>query len=184
MQLLQPTIPLLTALPATPVDGQIIAFQVDATNGVVWMFRYNAASASPLKWEFIGGSPYVSAVAAQDTITSTSYADAPTNPGPGLNMPAAFTNGGDYVVTITGQLIPAVSQYVVMGAKFGAAALADDQAAITSGFSTAGSNFAQSRTMRRNLAAGQVLIKCQYGVSGGSATVLRREMLVTPVRVG
>jgi hypothetical protein len=71
-----------------------------------------------------------------------------------------------------------------MGAKFGATAVVDDESILVSGFSAAGSNFSLSRTMKRTLAAGQVLIKAQYGVSGGSATVLRREMLVTPVRVG
>src|SRR4029077_14378258 len=110
---------LVTSLPSSPTDGQLIDFLVDATNGVIWRFRYRGASPSALKWEFVGGSPYVSAVAAQDTISSTVYADAPTNPGPGLNIPAAFTNGGAYIVTITGQLIPAISQYVVMGVKFG-----------------------------------------------------------------
>jgi hypothetical protein len=52
--------------PANPNDGDIwIALAVDTgdlstTNGTVWQFRYNAYSVSTYKWEFIGGSPFLS----------------------------------------------------------------------------------------------------------------------------
>jgi hypothetical protein len=46
----------VTALPANPVDGQEIYYVADATNGVLWHLRYNAASVSAYKWEFVGGS--------------------------------------------------------------------------------------------------------------------------------
>lgn len=46
--------------PASPQDGDIwIATGVDGTTGVTWQFRYNAASASSFKWEFIGGAPAI-----------------------------------------------------------------------------------------------------------------------------
>ena len=52
----------MTALPASPADAQEIAFLVDAANGIVWRFRYRAASTSPYRWEFTGGAPlYVDA---------------------------------------------------------------------------------------------------------------------------
>lgn len=44
----------------TPYDGEIRFFQ-DATLkalGVCWQFRYNAGSASPYKWEFVGGGKW------------------------------------------------------------------------------------------------------------------------------
>jgi hypothetical protein len=37
---------LVTALPATPVDGQECHFVADATNGVVWHMKYRAADTS------------------------------------------------------------------------------------------------------------------------------------------
>lgn len=45
----------VTTLPAGPVDGQHIYFLQDAAAGVIWHLRYRAASASPYKWEFLGG---------------------------------------------------------------------------------------------------------------------------------
>jgi hypothetical protein len=46
-----------TTPPASPADGDEWILPADATNGVMWRFRYRAASASAYKWEFIGGPP-------------------------------------------------------------------------------------------------------------------------------
>jgi hypothetical protein len=48
--------PLVTALPASPVDGQECDYLADAANGVVWHLKYRAASASAHKWELVGGA--------------------------------------------------------------------------------------------------------------------------------
>jgi hypothetical protein len=54
-----------TALPANPVDGQEALIADSITNpSRVWQFRYNARSTSAYKWEFIGGSPYITGVSA------------------------------------------------------------------------------------------------------------------------
>lgn len=59
----QASVPLVTALPAEPYDGQVVNFQNAsmAGQGVVWALRYRAASvdANGRKWECIGGSDYV-----------------------------------------------------------------------------------------------------------------------------
>ena len=52
---LETRLPLLTALPQAPQDGQVIAY--DAGDGITWRFRYNAGSTSSYKWEFVGGPP-------------------------------------------------------------------------------------------------------------------------------
>jgi hypothetical protein len=62
---------LVTSLPSSPVDGQVIDYVADATNGVVWRFRYRSASASAYKWEFIGGGNLDSYVAAQQSTSAT-----------------------------------------------------------------------------------------------------------------
>jgi hypothetical protein len=46
-----------TSLPGSPVNGQEFYYVADATNGVVWHLRYNSASASSYKWEYLGGAP-------------------------------------------------------------------------------------------------------------------------------
>src|SRR4030095_11342304 len=50
-----PQIPLVSALPGSPFDGQEIYYLADATNSVIWHLRYRAGSSSAYKWEFIGG---------------------------------------------------------------------------------------------------------------------------------
>jgi hypothetical protein len=65
-------VPLVTGLPTIPSDGQEICYQADAANGVVWRLRYNAASASPYKWEVVGGSA-LAAFVATSQVTSTAY---------------------------------------------------------------------------------------------------------------
>jgi len=79
--------------PASPVDGQIWMFPVDAANGVMWHFRYNAGSSSPYKWEFIGGPPYYSGYAGADTIAT---ANAWTYPSAN-NCDFLATRSGDYM---------------------------------------------------------------------------------------
>lgn len=53
-----PAIPVVTALPGSPTDGQEIFLQTAAmaTARMVWHLRYRAA-ATTYKWEFVGGPP-------------------------------------------------------------------------------------------------------------------------------
>lgn len=52
---------LVSALPGSPIDGQEVYYQNTAMGnaGIVWTFRYRAASASIHKWEFVGGPKWV-----------------------------------------------------------------------------------------------------------------------------
>ena len=49
---------LVSTLPSSPVDGQEVFYQSAgmSTDGAVWHLRYDAASVSSHKWEFVGGS--------------------------------------------------------------------------------------------------------------------------------
>lgn len=62
----------VTSLPPNPYDGQEIYYVADATNGIVWRFKYRAASASPYKWEFVGGPPLIDQDAALAESTASS----------------------------------------------------------------------------------------------------------------
>jgi hypothetical protein len=44
-----------TTPPSSPVDGDLWVLPADATNGVMWTFRYRPASPHAYKWEFVGG---------------------------------------------------------------------------------------------------------------------------------
>lgn len=84
---------LVTNLPSSPYDGQIIYYQADATNGVIWQLRYNSASSSSYKWEFIGGSDWYKQDLTQRTLTLTrlTYYDMGGN-NPSYTLPLS----GDY----------------------------------------------------------------------------------------
>lgn len=79
--------------PISPADGQ--EWILPAGNGVLWRFRYNAASASAYKWEFVGGAPLYDEQRPQGVVSTTTYAAA-SNAGPVLVLPRA----GDYIVAI------------------------------------------------------------------------------------
>lgn len=56
--------PLSTTMPASPVEGQMWTYPVDARTQ--WRFRWNSASGV---WEFIGGPPYSISVGGDEIIT-------------------------------------------------------------------------------------------------------------------
>jgi hypothetical protein len=97
--LVQPAVPIVTSLPTSPVDGQVVDYLADATNGVIWRFRYRAASSSAYKWELVGGTELEAVVkrsSAENVIGTSSYA-ASTTPGPSITLPLA----GDYDITLS-----------------------------------------------------------------------------------
>src|SRR5262245_9498436 len=82
-----------TTPPASPADGDEWILPADATNGVMWQFRYRAASASAYKWEFIGGPPLVIYIVTTETTTTTGAWVDLTTVGPAFTAP----RGGDYL---------------------------------------------------------------------------------------
>lgn len=90
-------VPLVTALPSSPVDGQEIYLQTAAmaTAGVIWHLRYNASSSSPYKWECVGGPPLTTEVEIGGTGGSTSS-------GTYGNLTGGTTTGPDVVVPCAG----------------------------------------------------------------------------------
>jgi hypothetical protein len=102
--------------PANPIDGQLWAFPAAA--GTVWLFRYNPASGSAYKWEFVGGPPWESPMGGGGA--TAAYGDI------GSLSPFTVPRNGDYVVAF------GASAYVSVGTasinialKRGAAATAD-----------------------------------------------------------
>lgn len=80
--------PIVTSLPATPVDGQECNYLADATNGVVWHLVYRSATG---KWHMTGGPPLYGEVAnGGNGIPSTAYGD-PGTAGPSVVLPLAGT---------------------------------------------------------------------------------------------
>ena len=184
---LNATPPLVSVLPGSPVDGQECYFLADATNGVLWHLSYRAGSASPYKWEVVGGSRLFAAIAASAVIASAAggWSDLTGSVGPSITVPLA----GDY--DISGGALStwagSANAYHGLGANVGGTVLTLDQYTETSG-AVFGGNQGLNGDARATTVAASALIKLQYANSGGvnSATpnFANRWLEVTPVRVG
>lgn len=173
---------LVSSLPSSPVDGQEIFFQSAgmATNGEIWHLRYNAASASSYKWEFLGGSQLYSTVTTDQSTTSTSYA-ALTTAGPSIALPLA----GDYEIThgFRGYNSTA-NNWAAMSYDIGATGAVDADYVMVYMFSaTQGAVSRVQRTIRKT-GLSAVTLTAKYRVSGGTGYFEYRQLEVKPIRVG
>lgn len=179
----------VTSLPTVGlVNGQDAYYLADATNGVVWHFKWRAASASASKWELVGGAPLFAEVvtAANETTASTTYV-ALTTGGPNITVPLA----GDYDIFHgfmgSGS---AVTSAISMSYDIGGAGAVDADAATMSP-AAAGAPVVATRRRRKTLAAGTTLTS-KYKASSGTGTFYGtaggfpgpgRFMEVRPIRV-
>lgn len=173
--------PFVTSLPGSPVDGQEIIFQADATNGVYWHLRYRAASGSSFKWEALGASaPLTSEITTDESTASTTYVDL-TTVGPSITLPLA----GDYLITYGGQVYNATaSNGTYISPKLGAATAADADG-ITNVSPTASAILPVWRSIRRNGLAASAVIKVQTRATvGGTAHYFNRTLEIRPIRLG
>lgn len=169
----------VTALPASPVDGDMCVFQADATNGVYWLLRYRAGSASAYKWECVGGGPLVAEIDTSEATASTTYADLATV-GPSLTVPLA----GDYVISFGFRGSNNTAGFWSLASfAVGAAAAADaDSCVHVSASANARSSVERSRKKAAVAAASAIVMK--YSADGNTATFVYRFLQVLPIRVG
>ena len=174
-------IPLVSSLPASPVDGQEIYYLADATNGVIWHLRYRASSASIYKWEYIGGSALHAQSSGGSSTSSGTFSDG--SDVCALTVPLA----GQYDVEDFGcQAIFAANANTGcgLGLKVGAAAAFD----VAFGRSFTSSNWPASMTSpneRITAAAGDsIRLQVKVDGAGGSVDFQDRRFRVRPVRVG
>ena len=168
----------------SPINGQEVKYLADATNGIVWHFKYRSASASAYKWEYIGGTPLRGFIATTEATASTSYVNLTTT-GPSVTAPLT----GDYTVYINCQMgNDAAGGGTVMSYAIGASAAADADAA-TGGY--AGTAYASnvglaaaSRIENKLAIAAATAFVAKYRVnSTGNAKFGNRELMLTPIRV-
>lgn len=179
----------VSVLPSSPVNGEEVYFVADATAGVIWHLRYNSGSASPYKWEVVGGPPLQSEVvtSANETTSSTSFV-ALTTAGPSIALPLA----GEYDIE-TSMLCwhSASNGACYMSYDIGATAAANADAAQGNAAVVNIGGFTPRRVRRKTIAA-PVTLTAKYATSGatmtvgGTASVLgaHRRMSATPIRVG
>jgi hypothetical protein len=174
-----PTYTYGTTPPGSPANGDIWIFPADATNGIMWQFRYNAGSASAYKWEFVGGPTMVAVVATPETTTTSgSYVNL-TTVGPTITVPRA----GDYDVSISAQLQKSVADpNVQMAAGVGDFSGGPIVTAIA-GFGGASYYHSPYRAARSTQAASTVLRAKYFQSAAGTLSVQDRLIALLPVRV-
>lgn len=170
-----------TALPGSPLDGQEFTL-VDSTSAPTyqWKFRYNALSASTLKWEFVGGPPFQNRVNTQENTASGTLTTL-TTVGPTFTAPRT----GEYLVDFGFQAIA-----VSAGPANAMAGLflngVDQSLSIQQTLAGSGVGNVVTASMRYRLASinsGDVLTM-RYAVSNAVNTgFFQRNFQVTPIRV-
>ena len=181
----------VTALPTSgQFDGQVIDFIADPTNGIVWRFRYRAASPSTLKWEFVGGAPMHVAVAGVGASATTGY--LPISVGSlsemTLSLPA-LPNGGDFDIEV-GASIFATGTGTGGYLSYATNVAASDAWAARLTATSVGSSFGEgpttvSRVYRQLALPGSTVIILEARSSTATTVDYTNPWLrATPVRVG
>lgn len=169
-----------TTVEVKPTEGDEVFYIADATAGVNWHLRYNSASSSTHKWEYVGGapvSPFTSdATGSALSSATTTYA----LPGSGNNpISTTFPLAGDYDVTfgVYVNLTGTTSGYTGVGST----APGDESNAVVMRYD--GSGMRSQRITGRT--ANQALNMYHHVDSGasGSSTFKFRFIRITPVRV-
>jgi hypothetical protein len=164
----------------TGADGEIKHYLADAANGVVWTFRYRAASASAYKWEFIGGPSLFAEILTNESTSSNTFVDLFTA-GPSIALPLA----GDYDVSIGARMYnDANGAGAEMSYNIGATAavVADGISNFANNADTVASNSARVRR-KTGLTAVTLTAKYRRATAAGNALFHDRWMCAIPIRV-
>jgi hypothetical protein len=175
--------PLSATPPATPIDGQIWAMLADASNGVVWLFRYRAASTSPYKWEFVGGPPLNDTRDVHVYTAQTVYVGNPTNIEANGVPTLTLQRAGEYWVTVAAyiDLVANGGGYLSI---FGATTSVNDAdgAGANLGTGVVQANFENTR--KRTFTQGAVVSTGYRSVTASfSAGFAQRKLSIVPIRV-
>jgi len=109
-----------TTLPASPADGQEYVLVDNVANPTYqWRLRYNTASSSPYKWEYVGGCPWF-ATAYSGTWQQFSGSSNWVGASPSLAVPRA----GDYWIDWGAQFACTAVGITVQLATYAAGAVA------------------------------------------------------------
>lgn len=141
-------------------------------SGNYWELMYVGGAAV---WLMLGGADLIDQIATSQTTTSATYVDL-TTAGPQITVPRAGTYDITYSATISSNTAGVVT---IMSPKIGAAATADADGAEN----RSAQPVTVSRTIRKTLAAGD-LIKLQYKSNGTAIlTALNRTLRIRPVTI-
>jgi hypothetical protein len=187
-----PKIPIWTSLPTGMTaadDGRTIKFLADQTAGVVWDLRYRHFQAdgvtvnpSSYKWEYIGGPPLKSLVAAgENNIAGSGYNDLATV-GPDLIAPLA----GEYDARISALCWTTGAGPVFANTSIGLA-LGATGSIVASAIGTSHGSSTQDQCIdeeRIAVPTANQLLRLRYGRVAVAYLFGTRRIILRPVRVG
>jgi hypothetical protein len=167
------------ALPAQ-ADGTVLRVLVDAAAGVIWTFRFRAASASAYKWELLDGAK----LSAQNTgpvafAFPATYGWNVMPSGPVVTAPLAGEFEMDWAVVMLSMAAGGVGDVrfrpsPMSTGNFSSAGWSN---------STAGPINGKGSTVQAATAGQQVAIAGASPVANASVTVYERIIQIRPVRV-
>ena len=165
-----------TTFPASPKDGQMFGYQVDADT--IWQFRYDSGITDAYKWVFSGGAPVRASVTTAQSTASTSYVNLATV-GPTVTVPLA----GDYTISVSSKMSAASSTAGMMSFEVGATAASDDDALALEMVTAITGFAAASRFSVKTAIAAASALTAKYRISDASVTFAQRVIWAEPIRV-
>lgn len=174
-------IPIVSALPAGPTDGDEVYFQSTAmaTAGVMWHLRYRAAATGSYKWEFVGGPDLFTTHGSSTAVTTTALA----NVGSAVAIPLS----GEYTIDFGVGLIRSNSGASYNGAQLDVmnGATVVTASVVNAVLITNGADGGSPRnTVRTTLLSSQTLQAKRQMASGTNTDFYDIRSRLTPVRVG
>lgn len=184
-------VPLVSALPVAPIDGQEIYFQTVAmaADGICWHLRYNAASSSLYKWEFIGGSALENDSMgtynlALNNAPQNSFFLSPDAKGVAIPLAGTYEVAQGVTVSPSSACGVAIALYAPAGNGLEAAAPSVNT---SWGYTSLANTYMTIVQRRRVIMTTPVTFQTTYWQNGASNSSVTRQgwwMTVTPVRVG
>lgn len=171
-------IPLVTALPSNPSNGDMVVLTDSLTAGTYqWTLKY-VADRSSNKWVFMGGNPLYAEVNTTESTAATAYTALATA-GPSVTLPVA----GDYFVRHGCTVSNNASSNNDMSYDIGASGASTTDQCLVGSLVTAAEFYSGIREqIKTGLTA--VTLTAKYKVSAGTGSFAYRWIAVIPRAIG
>ena len=165
------------AFPASPRDRDEVYVVVDSAEGIVWHFRYRAASSDASKWEFVGGPPLTARIDTDQSTASGTFTNLTTT-GPTVTAPFA----GDYLVSGRSNSYNSGVATNLMSYAVGATAASTTNAG-QGAIAAANYSLMLPFSNRHDGVSASTAFTAKYATTAGTANFRYRWMSLLPVRV-
>jgi len=176
-------IPVVSALPSNPVEGQEVYYQPAGSTGPLWHLRYHDTMGLTFyEWDFLGGSALESVVQPSHTFTADGVFRDPSTVGPDITIPLPGDYRYEFSALVTAGATGAGTSWVGVALGAGANPVDPHMTAINNPVVSARTAHTWGQSMT-GLNKTQ-LLRLRYAVSGGgTASVISRRLRITPIRV-